>query len=69
VYRWLRRLVTMNNDFVMEQIQHDLEFVIQDTAERPTRVSYSGCGKVADQLFLNGSMNMSEFVEFRLEQR
>jgi hypothetical protein len=50
----------MNNDFVMGHTQ--------DTAERPTRATYSNYDKFAGQLFCYGSTTMSEFVEFCLRQ-
>jgi hypothetical protein len=68
VYSWLRNLVVMNNDFVMGDIQYEQEFVIRDTAERPRRVSYSNYEKFAGQLFYYGTMNSSEFIEYRQRQ-
>jgi hypothetical protein len=68
VYRWLRNLVVMNNDFVIGDIQYEQEFVIRDTAERPRRVSYSNYDKFVGQLFYYGTMNSSEFIEYRQQQ-
>jgi hypothetical protein len=59
----------MDNDFIMGQTQYEVELVLRDTAERPTRASYSGYDKFAGQLFCYSSMNMSEFVEYHLQQR
>jgi hypothetical protein len=68
MYRWLRRLITINNDFVMDQTHYELEHLLKDTPEsvpkRPIPRSYSCCEKLSGQSFSCGSLNESEFVEF-----
>lgn len=72
MYRWLRRLITINNEFVMDQTHYELELLHQDTAEpvpkRPVPAVYSGCEELSGQLFWYGSMNESAFDKLWAQQ-
>jgi hypothetical protein len=72
-YRWLRRLIIMNIDFVMNQTHHELELLLQDTAESLSEgappVAYSGYEKFSCQFFSYASWNKSEFDDVCARQR
>jgi hypothetical protein len=64
MYRWLRRLIRLNKDYVMNQTQFEVELVLQDAAERPTQASYSECHKFAGQTFSPAALTCSNFSQF-----
>ncbi|PNF41451.1 hypothetical protein B7P43_G13392 [Cryptotermes secundus] len=68
LYRCLRQLITVNNDFVMKQNLYKLERMFQDKAELVWPSSYTGFHKIAGQLILCGSMYLPTFVEHRRRQ-
>jgi hypothetical protein len=65
MYSRLRRLITTNNDFVLDQICYELEVELQDTEEPvlegPTATTYIGYDCYAGRLFYYGCQNESEF--------
>jgi hypothetical protein len=68
VYRWLRRLITLNNDYVMSQTQFERERAFPDAAVRPEPASYSKCHRFSGQVFSCGTMNTTKFSDIRLQQ-